>query len=735
MIRGLLIISFLFCTVIASSQISISDARNEAIGSIVTIEGIATNGGELGIIRYLQDDSGAIAVYPGSGSVGDFPGEVSRGSLVRVTGELKEFNGLLEVDAISDYEVLSENNDLPAPLDISLLDVNEPLEAVLVKIDGVSFTAGGNNFSTGNYEITANGESSEIYVRSNHPLIGEEIPLAKVNLTGIVSQFNSIYQVLPRGIEDLEIADDFFLTSSPEQFDISTEGFSIRWSTNQEANSIVKFGTSPDNLDQQIELGDLKLDHDISLQGLEPATFYYVQACSNNGNSTISSSMQIYSTASNSSGDMKVYFTDDVNGSFAMGSYPDGTSGAAIEAEIIKRIEAAQTSIDAAIYNINRTTIVQALSAAHDRGVVVRYIADNSTANLALADPTPDFGIIRGNADGLMHNKFFVFDADNTNNAWVMSGSTNMTEQNLANDFNNTVFIQDEALAKAYTLEFEEMWGTDGPTPGVFSVLFGADKTNNTPHTFLINERLVESYFSPSDNTTIGIADALKSADNEIQFALLTFTNNELGTTIKNLNDEGINIRGIIDNTGDQGSEFDDLMGQGVNVTADNNSKQTHHKYAIVDANDPSSDPLVVLGSHNWSGGAETRNDENTLIIHDGRLANIYLQEFEARWCEIQMGGDCVTSVQEILPNEIELNLFPNPSSDILNISVQLEKKEDITISIINSNGRLLESRLINDRYGNYNSSIDLKNYKSGTYYLQLLLGNQQTIKSFQVAK
>ena len=41
-----------------------------------------------------------------------------------------------------------------------------------------------------------------------------------------------------------------------------------------------------------------------------------------------------------------------------------------------------------------------------------------------------------------------------------MGGSTNWTNpSNLFNDYNNIIFIQDEAIAKAYTLEFEEMWG------------------------------------------------------------------------------------------------------------------------------------------------------------------------------------------------------------------------------------------------------------------------------------
>ncbi len=718
-----------------NSQIDIAEARSMSEGSIVTIEGIATNGSSLGIIRYVQDETGAIAVYPGTGSVGDFPDDVTEGDLVQVTGELKEFNGLLEVDAISNYEVISSGNVLPTPLEVSPAGINESTEAQLLKVNGVSFSAGGNNFSVGNYEFTVGGESGEIYVRSNHPLIGTEIPLATVNLTGIASQFNSIYQLLPRGPEDLEIADDFYLTKSPSQSNLSTTGFTVSWETSDPATSKVNFGTG-ENLDQSVEDATLKTSHSIELTGLEPAEFYNVEVVSNNGTSEVISMRQIYATGSTSSGVINTYFTFDVDGSFSEGSYPTDISGAAIEGEIIKRINAAQTSIDCAIYNINRTTIVNALTDAHERGVIVRYIADNGTANLALSDPTPPFGIIRGNADGLMHNKFFVFDAEDNDNAWVMSGSTNLTEQNLVLDYNNTVFIQDKALAKAYTIEFEEMWGTDGPDPGVFTVAFGSDKTNNTPHTFLVNGIIMESYFSPSDNTTIAIANAIKSADTDVQFALLTFTNNELGTTILNAHNNGIEVRGIIDNINDQGSEFEYLTNNNVNVTMDNTTASTHHKYCIIDATNPSSDPQVVIGSHNWSAGAETRNDENTLIVHDANLTNVYLQEFEARWCETQGQSNCTTSIDEdSFINGVELNLFPNPTSYVANVNISLERQADVTISILDTRGIFLQSSVLQNVFGALTKSIDLSSYPAGQYIMQLTVGKERMARVLQVVK
>ena len=46
-----------------------------------------------------------------------------------------------------------------------------------------------------------------------------------------------------------------------------------------------------------------------------------------------------------------------------------------------------------------------------------------------------------------------------------------MTTGNLNSDRNNVIVLEDQSLARAYRLEFEEM----------FSGVFGADKTINTP--------------------------------------------------------------------------------------------------------------------------------------------------------------------------------------------------------------------------------------------------------------
>jgi hypothetical protein len=57
-----------------------------------------------------------------------------------------------------------------------------------------------------------------------------------------------------------------------------------------------------------------------------------------------------------------------------------------------------------------------------------------------------------------------------------------------------------------------------------------------------------------------------------------------------------------------------------------------HSKAMIVDQSNSSSDPFVWTGSHNWSDAANVNNDENSIVIHDALITNLFYQEFKKRF-------------------------------------------------------------------------------------------------------
>ena len=227
-----------------------------------------------------------------------------------------------------------------------------------------------------------------------------------------------------------------------------------------------------------------------------------------------------------------------------------------------------------------------------------------------------------------------------------------------------------------------------------------------------------EVYFSPSDNTTFNISEAIKTADVEIDFGLLVFTNNQLANTIVERHDDGVEVNGIIEQVNTQGTEYDFLLEQGINVLSHQGfGDQFHHKYCIIDHGDVNSDPIVVSGSHNWSGAAETNNDENTMIIHDANIANQFYQEFHQRLNElenqVEQSYNCINEAcvdpqdgsgtysslasceNACSTIDLEENLnkqiiaYPNPSNGNFKLEIITNKSENITYSIFDIHGKL----------------------------------------------
>lgn len=417
---------------------------------------------------------------------------------------------------------------------------------------------------------------------------------------------------------------------------------------------------------------------------------------------------------------IQVYFNYPVAETYSNGQLPDGQSVNAMINALYERIDNAQSTIDVAMYNTNYYFLIDRLEAAQNRGVHVRYIYGQESSNSALS-PAPNFPILKSRGDGRMHNKFFIIDAADAENSWTIQGSCNMTFQSIEDDFNNLVMIQHQDLAQAYLTEFEEMWGGSGANPNIGNARFGAAKTNNTPHEFTINGNKVQSFFSPSDRTSNEIYKSLNSANATIDFATFAFTYYELGSAIIEAKERNVKVRGIIEQVDDSYSQFERLQNKGVNVTDHPPVQVVHHKYAIVDA--ASSDPQVISGSHNWSFSAETANDENTLIFHDAILANLFIQDFEARWRQ-------VVNIEEVTRHpELDVSIFPNPTSNVLHIGGHLAKAETLYFAIYDATGCLLLYKNFGQQSGDYSKTINVEALPKGQYYL---IGNGKWSADFQ---
>lgn len=277
-------------------------------------------------------------------------------------------------------------------------------------------------------------------------------------------------------------------------------------------------------------------------------------------------------------------------------------------------VRRAESTVDAAFYELELPAAVEALLDRHYEGVQVRLVTDSRYANREAVKQCIDHGIpvTFDRREPYMHNKFCVVDG-----RWVWTGSANITENGMYRNDNNALLFDSPALAENYAAEFQEM--CDG--------LFGARSPRATPHpTLTIGGMPVRCYFAPEDGVRAVIISEIEAAGERIDFMAFSFTSAEIAEAMARRMEAGVQVRGLFEtrNAGSQYSRDDYLAGEGAAIYLDTNPQSMHNKVIIID------DDTVITGSYNFSESAEKRNDENVLILEDATVTRQYREAFEA---------------------------------------------------------------------------------------------------------
>ena len=672
--KRILLSSFLFATFLCAKAqtITCAAARVQGTGT-VTVTGTVLNGAEFGTsTRYIQDATGGLCVY-GSSLSG-----YQRGDSIQVSGTLTVFNGLLELSSPT-ATLIQSGRPLPTPLVVNAgTGFISTHEGMLIKVNGVSFSSVGNFAGNTNYSFTQGATTEDIRTNTASNIVGTPIPTAppSVDVVGVLGNYSggtpigTSYQLLVRDVNDI-IQNGPIVTTPLLQTNITQSSFTVSFNTKNQGTTIIRYGSTPTSLTQSVNSATMTTTHSLNLTGLSPATIYYVQGVSvNSTNDTSKSAVTAMATQSTSSGDIKIYFDRNVDNSKAQYGHLAKQLANGIQDTLIAYINRAASTLDIAIYNIdNNLGVITAINAATTRGVNVRVICDPGVSSTVLNSISTSQKVTATTpAGGIMHNKFMIMDVGSPSLATVWTGSVNWTQQQLQQDANNAIIIQDQSLARGYQVEFDEMF---------IGGKFENAKADNTPHEYVIGGRRIEQYFSPTDNVSAQIKNHVKTADYDLYTSVMSFTKTDIAYTIIDsaVTHNGAYYAGIVDDTsGTGGAAPFNILNNQISThpeIIDHGSYIFHHKYAVIDPNDACSDPMVITGSHNWSSSADKKNDENTLIIHDSTVANIYYQEFAQRYADA--GGTLNTKAYkacantnsgiELINSNITAQLFPNPTS------------------------------------------------------------------------
>ena len=491
------------------------------------------------------------------------------------------------------------------------------------------------------------------------------------------------------------------------------------------------------NSDIQLKAFDVTTNQEINLQKIQgrqntfellntaPSQIIKLEYNYINGKNTDVQTSYI-ATQSMSTGAINVYFNHPVNTAFAQ-TQNAVNLGNTLDNMLITYINACATTLDIAIYNSYSSSsiagIAGAINAAYTRGVQVRVIYDGSTSSLMiplLNAAIPTLASPNSSSYGIMHNKFVVFDANssNANKPYVWTGSTNWTLAQIDGpDANSAIVIQDQSLAIGYKMEFDEMWGNTTMTPDLVNSKFGPFKTDNTPHHYVTGGKVIDNYFSPSDGTNSKIIAAINSANSDIDIATMLITRSDVSNAIINKYNSGLaNTNLVVDSQNPSGNQFNTLQaGLPTNkAVVYSASGIMHHKFMVIDNFNSASDPQVLVGSHNWSTSAETKNDENIVIVHDANVANQYYQAFAYLF---QLAGG-VLDIQQNTLTTSNLILYPNPTAGLVHLtSSDTSYLDEVNVALYD----VLGNRIFEKHYSNFvDETIDISSQSSGMYFINV---------------
>lgn len=137
---------------------------------------------------------------------------VTVGDMVKLNGNIVEYNGLTEMGTVNTYEILSSGNPIPEPVSISTADlprtgiISEQWEGVLVRVTDVTIMSGVDGYGQFLVADASNAQSmvdDGLYaIPSSLIVMGEQWYI----IQGIVDQLNyssAGYKINPRNANDL----------------------------------------------------------------------------------------------------------------------------------------------------------------------------------------------------------------------------------------------------------------------------------------------------------------------------------------------------------------------------------------------------------------------------------------------------------------------------------------------------------------------------------------------------
>ena len=154
-------------------------------------------------VKYIQDATGAILIDDPDGIITSTYN--LNDGITGITGTLGTFNGMLQFTPVTDPGAASSSGNTVTPEDVTLTELTTGYQARLVRVLNTTIT-GSSPFAANTSYALADASGSGVLRTQYDDLdyIGTAVPTLPQNLTGVVLEFNTNMQLVPRGLADFE---------------------------------------------------------------------------------------------------------------------------------------------------------------------------------------------------------------------------------------------------------------------------------------------------------------------------------------------------------------------------------------------------------------------------------------------------------------------------------------------------------------------------------------------------
>jgi len=107
---------------------------------------------------------------------------------------------------------------------------------------------------------------------------------------------------------------------------------------------------------------------------------------------------------------------------------------------------------------------------------------------------------------------------------------------------------------------------------------------------------------------------------------------------------------------------------------------------------------------------------------------NLYLDN-------INLSQSTGTGIKNITSNGFDVNVYPNPSNEVANISISSEKVGVAKIAVLNTIGQVVFEKQVNLNIGTTTSHVNVSNLAAGVYNVSIEANNSRVINKLTVTK